>query len=91
MSSRASSCVSKWSFSRVFWMETALWKSLTISSALNPSALRKTVTFCRRFRSIRTPTVSFLSTSNSSQAPLDGMILAMKTSLSVVLSGSLLK
>ena len=72
-------------------METALSKSFRISAALNPRAFKKTVMCCRRLRSIRTPTVSFLSTSNSSQAPRDGMILAMKMSLSVVLSGSLLK
>ena len=45
----------------------------------------------RRLRSMRTPTVSFLSTSNSSHAPRLGMIFAMKTSLSVVLSSSRLK
>ena len=51
-----------------------------------PSALSSTVTGWRRLRSMRTPTVSRLSTSNSSHAPRDGMILTEKTSLSVDLS-----
>ena len=91
MSSSASSCVWTWSFSSVSFTEGALLKSLRISSSDHPSALSMTVTFWRRFRSIRTPTVSFLSTSNSSHAPRPGMIFAMKTSLSVVLSNSRLK
>ena len=77
MSSSASSWVSTWSFSSVSWIEGALSNSVRISSALQPSAFSSTVTFWRRLRSIRTPTVSFLSTSNSSQAPRPGMIFAM--------------
>ena len=88
MSSSASSWVSTWSFSSVFWMDWALSNSARISSAVQPSAFSSTVTFWRRLRSMRTPTVSFLSTSNSSQAPRQGMTFAMKTSLSVVLSSS---
>ena len=44
------------------------------------------MTVCLRLRSRRTPTMSRLSISNSSQAPRDGMILAVKMSLSDVLS-----
>ena len=51
-----------------------------------PSALSSTVAFCLRLRSTRTPTLSRLSISNSSQAPRLGMTLAVKTSLSDVLS-----
>ncbi len=91
MSSRASSCVSTWSFSSVFWIEGALSNSVRISSVVQPSAFSSTVTSWRRLRSMRTPTVSFLSTSNSSQAPRLGMIFAMKISLSEVLSSSRLK
>ena len=46
-----------------------------ICSLVQPSALSSTVTGWRRLRSIRTPTVSRLSTSNSSQAPRPGMTL----------------
>ena len=77
MSSSASAWVSVWSFSRVARIEGALFVSLRISSLLQPSAFRKVVTYWRRLRSMRTPTVSFLSTSNSSHAPRPGMILAM--------------
>ena len=82
MSSSASSCVSTWSFSSVSWIDGALSKTLRISSRVQPSAFRSTVMSWRRLRSMRTPTVSFLSTSNSSQAPRPGMIFAMKTYLS---------
>jgi len=41
-----------------------------------PSALSSTVTLCLRFRSMRTPTASRLSISNSSQAPRGGDHLA---------------
>ena len=44
------------------------------------------MTDCLRLRSTRTPTASRLSISNSSQAPRLGMSLAVKTSLSDVLS-----
>ena len=45
------------------------------------------MTDCLRFRSRRTPTWSRLSISNSSHAPRDGMIFAVKMSLSEVRSG----
>jgi hypothetical protein len=61
-------------------------KRSRIASVVQPSAFSSTVTGWRRLRSIRTPTVSRLSTSNSSQAPRLGMTLTLKTSLSVVLS-----
>src|SRR6266571_8064871 len=51
-----------------------------------PSALSSTVTDWRRLRSMRTPTVSRLSISNSSQAPRDGITLQENRSLSDVLS-----
>ena len=47
-----------------------------------PMALRKWVTDCLRLRSMRTPTASRLSISNSSHAPREGMIFAPKVSLS---------
>ena len=61
-------------------------KRCWMRSLSQPSALSSTVTGWRRLRSMRTPTVSRLSTSNSSHAPRDGMILTEKTSLSVDLS-----
>ena len=68
-------------------MKVSYWpKRSRISSAVMPRALSSTVTGCLRLRSTRTATRSFLSISNSSQAPRLGMILATKTSLSVALS-----
>ena len=58
----------------------------TICSVVHPNALSSTVTGWRRFRSIRTPTVSRLSTSNSSQAPRDGMTFTECSGRSVDLS-----
>jgi hypothetical protein len=74
------------SFSRVAIIDSNSPNSSRICSAVQPSALRKTVTDCLRLRSIRTPTRSFLSTSNSSQAPRLGMIFEEKISLSEVFS-----
>src|SRR5262245_19662998 len=54
-------------------------------------ALSSTVTAWRRLRSMRTPTVSRLSMSNSSQAPRLGMTLTEVRSRSDVLSGSFVK
>ena len=51
--------------------------SSRICSSVQPSALSSTVTFCLRLRSRRTPTMSRLSISNSSQAPRDGISLAV--------------
>ena len=56
-----------------------------------PMALRKWVTDCLRLRSMRTPTVSRLSISNSSHAPREGMTFAPKVSLSVERSESFSK
>ncbi len=74
------------SLSRVASMESYPENSSRISCSDMPRALRKTVTDCLRLRSTRTPTASRLSISNSSQAPRLGMSLAVKTSLSDVLS-----
>jgi hypothetical protein len=49
--------------------------SSRIFASSQPSALSRTVTFCLRLRSMRTPTLSRLSISNSSQAPRLGMTL----------------
>ena len=57
-----------------------------ICSLLQPNALRKTVTAWRRLRSMRTPTVSRLSMSNSSHAPRLGITLTLCSSFSVDLS-----
>ena len=57
-----------------------------ICASVQPRAFSSTVTDCLRLRSTRTPTMSRLSISNSSQAPRLGMTLAVKTSLSEVLS-----
>ena len=86
MSSRASSCPAVESFSRVASSVSEKWNFSWICSVVQPSAFSRTVTGWRRLRSMRTPTVSRLSTSNSSQAPRLGMILTLKTSLSVALS-----
>ncbi len=61
-------------------------KCSRMRSADQPSALSSTVTGWRRLRSMRTPAVERLSTSNSSQAPRPGMTLTPYTSTSEVLS-----
>ena len=86
MSSSASSWVVVWSFSRVSIIDSYSPNSSRICSSVQPSALSSTVTFCLRLRSRRTPTMSRLSISNSSQAPRDGITFAVKMSLSEVLS-----
>ncbi|CAM5242220.1 hypothetical protein SFUMM280S_03710 [Streptomyces fumanus] len=86
MSSSASSWPWVWSFSRVARIDSYSPNSSRICSVVQPSALSRTVTDCLRLRSMRTPTMSRLSISISSQAPRDGMILAEKMSLSDVLS-----
>ena len=91
MSSSASSWPAVWSFSSVASMVSEKPKRAEICSADQPSAFSSTVTGWRRLRSMRTPTVSRLSTSNSSHAPREGMILTEKTSLSVDLSIELSK
>ena len=53
---------------------------------MTPKALKKAVICCLLFLSTLTPTVSLLSVSNSSQAPLPGIIFPMNISLSEVLS-----
>jgi hypothetical protein len=80
-----------WSFSRVASNTGDQEKCSRIRSASQPRAFSSTVTGWRRLRSMRTPMVSRLSTSNSSQAPRDGMTLAEKTSLPAVLSSALSK
>ena len=57
-------------------MDAKPWKCSRISSLVRPSAFRNTVTDCLRLRSMRTPTWSRLSISNSSQAPRLGMMRA---------------
>ena len=86
MSSRASSWVEVWSFSRVSRMDSYWPNSSRICASVQPRALSSTVTFCLRLRSRRTPTMSRLSISNSSHAPRLGIILQVKMSLSEVLS-----
>ena len=86
MSSRASSWPAVASFSRVASSVSEKLNFSWICSVVQPRAFSSTVTGWRRLRSMRTPTVSRLSTSNSSHAPRLGMILTLKTSLSVVLS-----
>src|SRR6478752_7304247 len=63
MSSSASSVVAMWSFSSVARSVSDHPKCSRMRSALQPRALRSTVTGWRRLRSIRTPTVERLSTS----------------------------
>ena len=46
-----------------------------ILASSQPSAFSRTVTLCLRLRSMRTPTLSRLSISNSSQAPRLGITL----------------
>ncbi|CPU16189.1 Uncharacterised protein [Mycobacteroides abscessus] len=74
------------SFSRVPIMISENPKRSTICSLVQPSAFSSTVTGWRRLRSMRTPTVSRLSTSNSSQAPRPGMTLTLCRVFSVDLS-----
>ena len=80
-----------WSFSSVVIISSDQPNRSRICSADQPMALSRTVTACRRLRSMRTPTVSRLSMSNSSQAPRLGMTLTLERSRSEVLSGSLAK
>ena len=91
MSSSASSWPAMWSFSRVDSSTGDHANFSRIRSASQPSAFSSTVTGWRRLRSMRTPMVSRLSMSNSSQAPRDGMTLTEKTSLPAVLSRFLSK
>ena len=77
MSSRASRWASVWSFSRVSIIDSYWPNSSRICSLVQPRALSSTVTFCLRLRSRRTPTMSRLSISNSSQAPRLGMTFAV--------------
>ncbi len=91
MSRSASSLVRIVSFSSVSSIEVKPANSFRMSSLVRPRAFRKTVTDCLRLRSMRTPTWSRLSISNSSQAPRDGMTRAETMSLSLVLSGVLSK
>lgn len=74
------------SFSSVPIMISEKPKRSTICSLVQPSALSSTVTGWRRLRSIRTPTVSRLSTSNSSHAPRPGITLTLCSVFSVDLS-----
>ena len=62
-------------------------KRSVICSLVQPSAFSSTVTGWRRLRSMRTPTVARLSTSNSSHAPRPGMTLTL---VQVVLGGLVL-
>ncbi len=91
MSSSASSWLPMWSFSKVVIISSDQPNRSRIRSSLQPMAFRRTVTAWRRLRSMRTPTVSRLSMSNSSQAPRLGMTLTLVRSRSEVLSGSLVK
>ena len=91
----AASASSVLSFSSVLsidWYGLPLGSSMSVESSSSvspkPSALSRTVTGCLRLRSMRTYTMSFLSTSNSSHAPRPGIILASTMSFSgEVLSG----
>src|SRR5205807_9161288 len=74
------------SFSSVDIMISEKPNRSVICSLDQPSALSSTVTGWRRLRSIRTPTVSRLSTSNSSHAPRLGITLTLCSSFSVDLS-----
>ena len=80
-----------WSFSRVASSTGDQANCSRIRSVSQPSAFSSTVTGWRRLRSMRTPMVSRLSMSNSSQAPRDGMTLTAKTSLPAVLSSVLVE
>ena len=75
-----------WSFSRVAISVSDQPKCSRMRSVVQPSALSSTVTGWRRLRSMRTPTVERLSTSNSSHAPRPGITLTPYTSTSEVLS-----
>src|SRR4029078_8207568 len=86
MSSSASSVPAVLSFSSVPIMISEKPKRSTICSLVQPSALSSTVTGWRRLRSMRTPTVSRLSTSNSSQATPPGITLTLCSVFSVDLS-----
>src|SRR6478752_7714040 len=86
MSNSASSVPAVLSFSSVPIMISEKPKRSTICSLLQPSALSSTVTGWRRLRSMRTPTVSRLSTSNSSHAPRPGITLTLCSVFSVDLS-----
>lgn len=86
MSNSASSVPTVLSFSSVDRMISENPNRSTICSLVQPSALSSTVTGCRRLRSMRTPTVSRLSTSNSSHAPRLGITLTLCSVLSVDLS-----
>ena len=68
-----------WSFSSVVIISSDQPNRSRIWSSLQPMALSRTVTAWRRLRSMRTPTVSRLSMSNSSQAPRLGMTLTLTT------------
>ena len=75
MSSSASSWPAVWSFSRVARIDSYPPNLSRIFASSQPSAFSRTVTLCLRLRSMRTPTLSRLSISNSSHAPLLGMTL----------------
>ena len=83
---RASSWEAMRSFSRVERIDSNSPNSSRMSLWDMPRACSRVVTDCLRLRSMRTPTWSRLSTSNSSQAPREGMTLAEKMCLSEVLS-----
>ena len=61
-------------------------KRSVISWVVRPRAFSRTVTGWRRLRSMRTPTVSRLSTSNSSHAPREGMTFTPCSGRSVEVS-----
>src|ERR1700691_3624934 len=86
MSSSASSVPAVLSFSSVDIIISEKPNRSVICSFVQPNALSSTVTGCRRLRSMRTPTVSRLSTSNSSQAPRLGITLTLCSIFSVDLS-----
>src|SRR5712664_4034399 len=69
MSSSASSWLLVWSLSRVASIDSYSPNRSRIRCSSQPSAFSSTVTLCLRLRSIRTPTLSRLSISNSSHAP----------------------
>ena len=86
MSSSASSVPAFWSFSSVAIMISEKPNRSRICSLVQPSALSNVVTGWRRLRSIRTPTESRLSMSNSSHAPRPGITLTLCRVFSVDLS-----
>ncbi len=88
MSRSASSFVRIVSLDSVSSIDSKPANSFRISSEVSPRALRNTVTDCLRLRSMRTPTWSRLSISNSSHAPRLGMMRAETMSLSLVLSAT---